>query len=116
MGNSTFRTQNDTDSANFQYAVNKKIVLKTSSQVGLKSGKGGGGGGGGVLSGPGVFQGLEISASSCSENKYKAWFVIFLIASSQIFENDAILINHRSFFQGKNSLQKFFQKLEIVKL
>ena len=43
MGNSTFRTQNDTDSANFQYAVNKKIVLKTSSQVGLKSGKGGGG-------------------------------------------------------------------------
>ena len=42
--------------------------------------------------------------------------MIFLIASSQIFENDAILINHRSFFQGKNSLQKFFQKLEIVKL
>ena len=29
----------------------------------------------------------------------------FLIASSQIFKNDAILINHGSFFQEKVSLQ-----------
>ena len=29
----------------------------------------------------------------------------FLIALSQIFKNDAILINHDSFFQEKDSLQ-----------
>ena len=29
----------------------------------------------------------------------------FLIASSQIFKNDAILINHGSFYQEKDSLQ-----------
>ena len=29
----------------------------------------------------------------------------FLIASSQIFKNDAILINHGSFFYEKDSLQ-----------
>ena len=31
--------------------------------------------------------------------------LIFFIASSQIFKNDAILINHGSFFQEKDSLQ-----------
>ena len=29
----------------------------------------------------------------------------FLIASSQILKNDAILINHGSFFQEKDSIQ-----------
>ena len=41
----------------------------------------------------------------------------FLIASSQIFKNHAILINHRSFFWGKYSLQlDRFQFLKINSL
>ena len=38
----------------------------------------------------------------------------FLIASSQIFKNDAILINHSSFFQEKDSLQ--FDRFLFLKL
>ena len=41
----------------------------------------------------------------------------FLIASSQIFKNDVILINHGSFFQEKDSLQfercQFFKKNKL---
>ena len=41
----------------------------------------------------------------------------FLIASSQIFKNYAILINQGSFFQGKDSLQfDHFQFLKINSL
>ena len=41
----------------------------------------------------------------------------FFIDLSQIFENNAILINHGSFFQGKDSLQlDCFQSLEINSL
>ena len=43
--------------------------------------------------------------------------IFFLIASSQIFKNDAILINHGSFFQGEDSLQlDYFQFLEMNQL
>ena len=38
----------------------------------------------------------------------------FLIASSQIFKNDAILINHGSFFLEKDSLQ--LERFLFVKL
>ena len=41
----------------------------------------------------------------------------FLMASSQIFKNGAILINHVSFFQGKDSLQRDrFQFLKMNQL
>ena len=41
----------------------------------------------------------------------------FLIASYQILQNDAILINHESFFQEKESSQLYrFQFLEINSL
>ena len=43
--------------------------------------------------------------------------IFFLIASSQIFENYAILINHGPFFQGEDSLKlDLFQFLEINSL
>ena len=41
----------------------------------------------------------------------------FLLASYQILQNDAILINHKSFFQEKESSQLYrFQLLEINSL
>ena len=41
----------------------------------------------------------------------------FLVASSKIFKNDAILINHGSFFWGKDSLQlDHFQFLKMNSL
>ena len=40
--------------------------------------------------------------------------IYFLIASSQIFKNDAILINHGSFFKEKDSLQ--LDRLQFLKL
>ena len=44
-------------------------------------------------------------------------FTFFRIAFYQIFINGAILINHESFFQGKNSLQlDHFQFLKINSL
>ena len=42
---------------------------------------------------------------------------LFHIASYQIFKNGAILINHGSFSQGKDSLQlDFFQFLKMNQL
>ena len=50
-------------------------------------------------------------------NKFYFYPDFFLIASSLIFPNDAILINHGSFFQGKDSLQHVcFQFLKINSL